>query len=61
LANGAQGLAIASYPTSGATISIQGVWDDPAHPGSANMVHADGTHVFVAKGKEGGLKIIKKN
>ncbi len=61
LANGAQGLAIASYPTSGTTISIQGVWDDPAHPGSANMVHADGTHVFVAKGKEGGLKIIKKN
>ena len=61
MANGAQGLAIASYPTSGTTLSIQGVWDDPAHPGSANMVHADGNYVFVAKGQEGGLKIILKN
>lgn len=61
MANGAQGLAIASYPTSGTSLSIQGIWDDPAHPGSANMVHADGDYVFVAKGKEGGLKIIKKN
>lgn len=61
MANGAQGLAIASYPTSGTTVSLQGVWDDPAHPGSANMVYADGNYIFVAKGQEGGLKIILKN
>jgi hypothetical protein len=61
MANGAQGLAIAQYPASGTTLDVAGVWDDPAHPGSANMVYSDANLIFVAKGKEGGLKIILKN
>ncbi len=61
MANGAQGLYIAEKPTSGTVVNIVGIWDDPAQPGSVNMVYSDETHIFVAKGKEGGLKIIKEN
>jgi hypothetical protein len=61
MANGAQGLYIAEKPTAGTVVNIAAIWDDPAHPGSCNMVYSDETHIFVAKGKEGGLKIIKSN
>jgi hypothetical protein len=61
MANGAQGLYIAEKPTSGTIVNIAAIWDDPAHPGSCNMIYSDETHIFVAKGKEGGLKIIKSN
>ncbi len=61
MANGADGVAFAEYPQSGNILNIVGVWDDPAYPGSANYVTSDGTYLFVAKGQEGGLKIIKRN
>lgn len=61
MANGADGVAFAEYPPSGNILNIVGVWDDPAYPGSANYVTSDGTYLFVAKGQEGGLKIIKRN
>ncbi|MDO9512323.1 MAG: hypothetical protein Q7J34_11235 [Bacteroidales bacterium] len=60
MANGAQGLFIAAPPVNGSTLNIVGVWDDPNYPGSANMVYSDNTHIFVAKGQEGGLKILLK-
>lgn len=60
MANGSQGLFIAAPPVAGSTVNIVGVWDDPNYPGSANMVYSDNTHIFVAKGQEGGLKILLK-
>lgn len=61
MANGAQGLYIAKAPTSGTEVEIVGIWDDPNYPGSANHVYSDGSYIFVAKGVEGGLKIIKED
>lgn len=61
MANGAQGLYIAKAPTSGTEVEIVGIWDDPNYPGSANHVYSDGSHIFVSKGVEGGLKIIKED
>lgn len=61
MANGAQGLYIAKAPQSGTVVDIIGIWDDPAYPGSANHVFSDDNHIFLAKGKEGGLKIIRED
>ncbi len=61
MANGAQGLYIAKAPLSGTVVDIIGIWDDPAYPGSANHVFSDDNHIFLAKGKEGGLKIIRED
>jgi len=61
MANGAQGLYIARAPQSGTIVEIVGIWDDPAYPGSANHVYSDDDHIFLAKGKEGGLKIIRED
>jgi len=60
LANGADGVLFAKPPTSGNVIDVVGVWDNSVYPGSANFVASNNTHVFVAKGKEGGLKILLK-
>ena len=60
LANGADGVLFAKPPTSGNIIDVIGVWDNSVYPGSANFVASNNTHVFVAKGKEGGLKILLK-
>ncbi len=61
LANGAQGVTFAT-PGPGTNITIAGVWnDDLLTPASANFVASNSTHVFVANGKEGGLKILLKN
>lgn len=60
LANGADGVLFAKPPTSGRIIDVIGIWDNSEYPGSANFVASNNTHVFVAKGKEGGLKILLK-
>jgi hypothetical protein len=61
MANGAQGLYIAKAPTSGTEVEILAIWDDNKYPGSCNHVYSDGTHIFVAKGVEGGLQILKED
>lgn len=61
MANGAQGVTFAT-PGPGTNITITGIWnDDLLTPASANFVASNSTHVFVANGKEGGLKILLKN
>lgn len=60
LANGADGVLFGKKPASGTVIDVFGVWDNSEYPGSANFVASNNTHVFVAKGKEGGLKILLK-
>jgi len=61
MANGAQGLYIAKAPSMGTEVEIVGIWDDPNYPGSCNHVYSDDSYIFVAKGVEGGLKIIKED
>jgi len=60
LANGADGLYIATLPEggSGELVPVQ-VWDMDETSASANLVQTDGDWVFVAKGG-GGLKILRK-
>ncbi len=60
LANGADGLYIATLPESGSgeLIPVQ-VWDMNESGASANLVETDGDWIFVAKGG-GGLKILRK-
>jgi len=59
LANGADGLYIASLPpSSGEIIPVQ-VWDMDETPASANLVKASDDWLFVAKGG-GGLKILRR-
>lgn len=60
MSNGADGVCFATLPTSGTMLNIMGTWDNSVYPGSANFVASNNTHVFVAKGKEGGLKILLK-
>lgn len=60
LANGAQGLYIYE-PGIGTQLDLVGYWDDDtAQPASANFVQSNGSNIFVAYGKEGGLKILSK-
>lgn len=60
LANGADGLCIATIPSngSGEIVPVQ-VWDLQESGASANLVQTDGDWIFVAKGG-GGLKILRK-
>lgn len=60
LANGADGLYIATLPEggSGEIIPVQ-IWDMNESGASANLVQTDGDWIFVAKGG-GGLKILRK-
>lgn len=60
MANGADGVAFADLPNNSDTdFKIMGIWDDEEYPGSANFVYSDGSYIYIAKGKEGGLKILK--
>ncbi len=60
LANGADGLYIATLPEggSGEIVPVQ-IWDLNETGASANLVQTDGDWIFVAKGG-GGLKILRK-
>jgi hypothetical protein len=60
MANGSDGVCFATVPTTGTTLNIFGVWDNTQYPGSVNFIASNNTHIFVAKGKEGGLKILLK-
>lgn len=60
LANGADGLYIATLPQNGnGEIEPVQVWDLEESGASANLVQTDGDWIFVAKGG-GGLKILRK-
>lgn len=66
LANGADGVAFIRKPeTSEKMIDVElepsYIWDDDLGSASANFVIAKGDYVFVAKGANGGLSILKHN
>jgi hypothetical protein len=65
LANGADGLVVCKKPTitygeDPAIVEPLYVWDEEIEDASANFVTVQGEYIFVAKGTQGGLKIIKK-
>ena len=64
LANGADGVAFIRKPATSdrmtdVELSPSFVWDDDLSSASANFVIAKGKYVFVAKGANGGLSILK--
>lgn len=66
LANGADGVAFIRKPeTSSKMTDVElapsYIWDDDLDVASANFVIAKGDYVFVAKGANGGLSILKHN
>lgn len=61
MANGADGLSVAKIPESGGELRVLFKFDlEDEMNASANHVAANGQFVFVAKGLEGGLKILRK-